>query len=120
MVATHVPPGAGSIRLIRTRAGGPARLDRRGEVSTWTPVRGLVVVAATDMEDRVEALIQRGRDVVKKQVQGRLNVVSSHNWIEPSIWRGRTRMFGERVAARAIDPFPQDKARSQRRSCPCS
>lgn len=27
------------------------------------------MVAATDMEDRVEALIQRGRDVVKKQVQ---------------------------------------------------
>jgi hypothetical protein len=27
------------------------------------------VVAATDMEDRVEALIQRGMDVVKKQVQ---------------------------------------------------
>ena len=27
------------------------------------------MVAATDMEDRVEALIQRGMDVVKKQVQ---------------------------------------------------
>jgi hypothetical protein len=27
------------------------------------------VVAATDMEDRVEALIRRGKDVVKKQVQ---------------------------------------------------
>jgi len=27
------------------------------------------VVAATDMEDRVEAPIQRGMDVVKKQVQ---------------------------------------------------
>jgi hypothetical protein len=27
------------------------------------------VVAATDMEDRVEALIQRGMDVVKKQAQ---------------------------------------------------
>jgi hypothetical protein len=26
---------------------------------SWTPERGLVVVAATDMEDRVEALIQR-------------------------------------------------------------
>jgi hypothetical protein len=38
-------------------------------VSTWTPERGLVVIAATDMEDRVEALIQRGKDVVKKQVQ---------------------------------------------------
>lgn len=38
-------------------------------MSTWTPERGLVVVAATDMEDRVEALIQRGMDVVKKQVQ---------------------------------------------------
>lgn len=38
-------------------------------MSSWTPERGLVVVAATDMEDRVEALIQRGKDVVKKQVQ---------------------------------------------------
>jgi hypothetical protein len=38
-------------------------------VSTWTPERELVVVAATDMEDRVEALIQRGKDVVRKQVQ---------------------------------------------------
>ena len=38
-------------------------------MSTWTPERGLVVIAATDMEDRVEALIQRGKDVVKKQVQ---------------------------------------------------
>jgi hypothetical protein len=38
-------------------------------VSTWTPERGLVVIAATDMEDQVEALIQRGKDVVKKQVQ---------------------------------------------------
>jgi hypothetical protein len=37
-------------------------------VSTWTRERGLVVVAATDMEDRVEALIQRGKDAVKKQV----------------------------------------------------
>ena len=37
-------------------------------MSTWTPERGLVVIAATDMEDRVEALIQRGKDVVK-QVQ---------------------------------------------------
>lgn len=27
------------------------------------------MIAATDMEDRVEALIQRGKDVVKKQVQ---------------------------------------------------
>ncbi len=27
------------------------------------------MVAATDMEDRVEAQIQRGMDVVKKQVQ---------------------------------------------------
>jgi len=69
VVAAHVPPGSESIRPIRTRAGGRARLDRRGEVSTWTPERGLVVVAPTDMEDRVEALIQRGKDVVKKQVQ---------------------------------------------------
>jgi hypothetical protein len=30
---------------------------------------GLVVVAATDVEDRVEAAIQRGKDIVKKQVQ---------------------------------------------------
>ena len=30
---------------------------------------GLIVVAATDVEDRVEAAIQRGKDVVKKQVQ---------------------------------------------------
>jgi hypothetical protein len=30
---------------------------------------GLLVVAATDEEDRVEALVQRGRDVVRKQVQ---------------------------------------------------
>lgn len=30
---------------------------------------GLVVVAATDMEDRVEAAIQRGKDITKKQVQ---------------------------------------------------
>ena len=30
---------------------------------------GLVVVAATDVEDRVEAAIQHGKDVVKKQVQ---------------------------------------------------
>ncbi len=27
------------------------------------------MVAATDMEDRVEALIQRGKDAVKEQVQ---------------------------------------------------
>ena len=27
------------------------------------------MIAATDMEDRVEALIQRGKDVAKKQVQ---------------------------------------------------
>jgi hypothetical protein len=38
-------------------------------VNTWTPERGFVVVAATDMEDRVEALIERGKDVVRKQVQ---------------------------------------------------
>ena len=38
-------------------------------MSTWTPERGLVVVAATDMEDRVEALIHRGKGVVKKQAQ---------------------------------------------------
>jgi uncharacterized membrane protein len=30
---------------------------------------GLVVIAATDVADRVEAAIQRGKDVVKKQVQ---------------------------------------------------
>ena len=30
---------------------------------------GLVVVAATDVEDRVEAAIQHGKDIVKKQVQ---------------------------------------------------
>ena len=30
---------------------------------------GLIVVAATDVEDRVEAAIQRGKDVAKKQVQ---------------------------------------------------
>jgi hypothetical protein len=30
--------------------------------------RGLVVVAATGMEDRVDALIHGGKDVVKKQV----------------------------------------------------
>jgi uncharacterized membrane protein len=30
---------------------------------------GLVVIAATDMESRVEQAIQRGKDVVKKQVQ---------------------------------------------------
>ena len=69
MVATYVPPGAGSIRPIRTREGGRARLDRRGEVSTWTPGRGSRRWPSTDMEDRVEALIQRGKDVVKKQVQ---------------------------------------------------
>jgi len=38
-------------------------------VSTRTPERGLVAVASTDMEDRVEALIHRGKDVVKKQAQ---------------------------------------------------
>ena len=38
-------------------------------MSTWTPVRELVVPAATDKEDRVEALIQARHDVVKKQVQ---------------------------------------------------
>lgn len=38
-------------------------------MSTWTPERGLVAVAATDMEDRVEALIHRGKGVVKKQAQ---------------------------------------------------
>ena len=31
--------------------------------------RGLVVAPSTGMEDRVEALIQRGKDVVEKQVQ---------------------------------------------------
>ena len=30
---------------------------------------GLVVVAATDVEDRVEAAIRHGKDIVKKQVQ---------------------------------------------------
>jgi uncharacterized membrane protein len=30
---------------------------------------GLIVVAATDVEGRVEAAIQRGKDIVKKQVQ---------------------------------------------------
>jgi len=30
---------------------------------------GLVVVAATDMEARVEGAIQRGKDIMKKQVQ---------------------------------------------------
>jgi len=30
---------------------------------------GLIVVAATDVEGRVEATIQRGKDIVKKQVQ---------------------------------------------------
>jgi uncharacterized membrane protein len=30
---------------------------------------GLIVVAATDVEDRVEAAIQHGKDIVKKQVQ---------------------------------------------------
>ncbi len=30
---------------------------------------GLIIVAATDMEARVEAAIQRGKDIVKKQVQ---------------------------------------------------
>lgn len=30
---------------------------------------GLVVVAAADVEDRVEAAIQRGKDIAKKQVQ---------------------------------------------------
>ena len=30
---------------------------------------GLVVVAATDMEDRVEAAITQGKDIMKKQVQ---------------------------------------------------
>ena len=30
---------------------------------------GLVVVAGTDVEDRVEAAIQHGKDIVKKQVQ---------------------------------------------------
>ncbi len=30
---------------------------------------GLIIVAATDIEARVEAAIQRGKDIVKKQVQ---------------------------------------------------
>ena len=30
---------------------------------------GIIVVAATDVEERVEAAIQRGKDIVKKQVQ---------------------------------------------------
>jgi uncharacterized membrane protein len=30
---------------------------------------GLVVVAATDLEDRVEGAIQRGKDILKKQVE---------------------------------------------------
>jgi uncharacterized membrane protein len=30
---------------------------------------GLIVVAATDMESRVEGAIQRGKDIMKKQVQ---------------------------------------------------
>lgn len=78
------------------------------------------MVAATDMEDRVEALIQRGRDVVKKQVQGRLTLFRVTTGLSLPSGGAGARMFGERVAARAIDPFPQDKARSQRRSCPCS
>ncbi len=61
-------------------------------MSTWTPVRGLVVVAATDMEDRVEALIQRGRDVVKKQVQ--LDVHGLKGDIQIALTDAGSRPFG--------------------------
>ena len=39
-------------------------------MSTWTPGREVSSLSpSTGMEDRVEALIQRGKDVVEKQVQ---------------------------------------------------
>jgi len=51
-------------------AAGLSRSDLKdlGELLD-TGTSGLVVIAATDVEDRVEAAIQRGKDVVKKQVQ---------------------------------------------------
>lgn len=51
-------------------AAGMSRSDlmELGELLD-TETSGLVVVAATDVEDRVEAAIQRGKDVVNKQVQ---------------------------------------------------
>jgi uncharacterized membrane protein len=51
-------------------AAGMSRSDLKdlGELLD-TGTSGLVVVAATDVEARVEAAIQRGKDVAKKQVQ---------------------------------------------------
>jgi len=51
-------------------AAGLSRSDLKdlGELLD-TGTSGLVVIAATDVEDRVEAAIQRGKDIVKKQVQ---------------------------------------------------
>ena len=51
-------------------AAGMSRSDLKdlGELLD-TGTSGLIVVAATDMEARVEAAIQRGKDIVKKQVQ---------------------------------------------------
>ena len=50
------------------------------------------MVAATDMEDRVEALIQRGKDVVKEQVQ--LDVDGLKKDIGSPDRRGVTDPFG--------------------------
>ena len=51
-------------------AAGMSRSDLKdiGELLD-TGTSGLVVVAAADVEDRVEAAIQRGKDIAKKQVQ---------------------------------------------------
>jgi uncharacterized membrane protein len=51
-------------------AAGMSRSDLKdlGELLD-TGTSGLIVVAATDVEDRVEAAIQRGKDIAKKQVQ---------------------------------------------------
>jgi len=51
-------------------AAGMSRSDLKdlGELLD-SGTSGLIVVAAADMEDRVEAAIQHGKDIAKKQVQ---------------------------------------------------
>ena len=61
--------GAGIGATAGHVAAGMSRSDLKdlGELLD-TGTSGLIVVAATDMEARVEAAIQRGKDVMKKKV----------------------------------------------------
>lgn len=64
--ASGAAPGATAGHVV----AGTSRSDLKdlGELLD-AGTGGLIVVAATDVEGRVEAAIQRGKDIVKKQVQ---------------------------------------------------